>query len=326
MIIDATACPQAIAYPLDIKILNESREWLEEMTDSFHAYEVAIHPVQKIKKPRTYRQKARKEYLKVAQDKQASSKKIRNGIKKQLNYIKRNLKHIDEYLLRISMGSVLTPKQHNYLLRIDLIYSQQKEMFDKGSHRVENRIVNLHQPHVRPIVRGKTPNKVEFGAKIQLSITGRGMCFLDHLSWDAFNEGQYLIDSVEKYKKRHGYYPKVLMADKIYCNRANRSWLKEKGIKLKAKPLGRPTALSNHVSPGERNPIEGKIGQAKLAYGLKRIKAKLSSTSQSWIASIVLVLNLVKLAGVSAYYLILNYILAELEWWAGAQTKTNKAF
>src|SRR5690606_30366736 len=66
----------------------------------------------------------------------------------------------------------------------------------------------------------------------------------------------------------------------------------------KAKPLGRPSkqALSNQVSPGERNPIEGKFGQAKTAYGLDRIKARLAQTSESWIASIILVLNLVNLA------------------------------
>ena len=42
-------------------------------------------------------------------------------------------------------------------------------------------------------------------------------------------------------------------------------------IKLKAKPLGRPSsngALSNPVRPGERNPIEGKFGQAKTADGI----------------------------------------------------------
>jgi hypothetical protein len=75
--------------------------------------------------------------------------------------------------------------------------------------------------------------------------------------------------------------------------------LKEKGIKLIAKPLGRPSAVQIHVRPGERNPIEGKFGQAKTAYGLNRIKARLMNTSESWIASIFLVLNLVKLAGVA---------------------------
>jgi hypothetical protein len=61
-----------------------------------------------------------------------------------------------------------------------------------------------------------------------------------------------------------------------------------------------------HVSPGERNPVEGKFGQAKTAYGLDRIRARLKGTSQSWIAGIILVLNLVKLAGAVALCFIVN--------------------
>jgi hypothetical protein len=99
------------------------------------------------------------------------------------------------------------------------------------------------------------------------------------------------------------------LADKIYCNRENRATLKLLGIKLRAKPLGRPTAVDvEHVRPGERNPIEGKFGQAKTAYGLNRIKARLQQTSESWIATIVLVLNLIKLIGQSAYCQIFSVI------------------
>jgi transposase, IS5 family len=85
--------------------------------------------------------------------------------------------------------------------------------------------------------------------------------------------------------------------------------LKEMDIRLLAKPLGRPPAVkTEHVSPGERNPIEGKFGQAKSAYGLGKIKARLSETSASWIASIILVLNLVKLAGQVPLCLIRNLL------------------
>jgi hypothetical protein len=98
---------------------------------------------------------------------------------------------------------------------------------------------------------------------------------LNELSWDAFNEGSHMEKYVEQYRKRFGCYPKEVLADQIYCTRSNRKMLKEKGILLKAKPLGRPSALSIHVSPGERNPIEGKFGQAKTGYGLNRIKARL---------------------------------------------------
>ncbi|MFO7826481.1 MAG: hypothetical protein R6V72_21275 [Cyclobacterium sp.] len=72
-------------------------------------------------------------------------------------------------------------------------------------------------------------------------------------------------------------------------------------LKLAAKPLGRPSAraVENHVGPWERNPIAGKFGLTKNGYGMNRIRARLKNTSQSWIASIILVLNLVKLAGMA---------------------------
>jgi hypothetical protein len=65
-----------------------------------------------------------------------------------------------------------------------------------------------------------------------------------------------------------------------------------------------------HVSPGERNPIESKFGQAKTEYGLNRIKAYLKDTSESWIAGIILVLNLVKLAGSALSRLIEKWLLS----------------
>ena len=183
-------------------------------------------------------------------------------------------------------------------------------MYDHRVHSIADRIVSIHQPHVRPMVRGKTNAAVEFGAKIQVSLV-EGIAFVDELSWDAFNEGTCLQSSVEKYKIRYGFYPAEVLADKIYCNRENRKWLKDRKIRLRAKPLGRPSsawALSIPVRPGERNPIEGKFGQAKTAYGMNRIKARLSETSQSWIASIVLVLNLINLIGKASLTLIFTLV------------------
>jgi len=125
----------------------------------------------------------------------------------------------------------------------------------------------------------------------------QGYAFLDEVSWEAFNEETPLLDSVELHKRRFGYYSKEVLADKIYCTRANRAMLKELQIQLIAKPLGRPQAVPNHISPGARIPIEGKFGQAKTAHEMNRIKARLKHTSESWIATIIMVRNLVKLAG-----------------------------
>jgi len=299
LITDATACPQDIAYPTDLNLLNDAREKSEQIIDKLY------DNTKQKEKPRTYRVIARKAYLKTAQKKNKSKKEIRSANKKQLNYLERNLKHINK-LLDTYQIIPLDKTLYKYLLVIQEVYRQQKYMHKNRVHSVAHRIVSIHQPHVRPIVRGKANAKTEFGAKINVSLMN-GYAFLDELSWEAFNEGTFLIPSVEAYKRRYGYYPEEVMADKIYCNRSNRAKLKELGIRLKAKPLGRPKAVDvEHVRPGERNPIEGKFGQAKTAYGMNRIKARLQQTSESWIATIILVLNLVKLAGEVPLYIIMN--------------------
>ncbi len=290
LIIDATACPQDIAYPTDLDLLEDARKKSEELMD----FVFAVSSLEK--KPRNYRELARKDYLKTAQKKNKSRKEIRIAIKKQLGYLRRNIATIN-MILDHCYAIPFDKKQYKNWFVIQHLYEQQRMMYDTNTHSVEHRIVSIHQPHVRPIVRGKSNAKVEFGAKINVALVD-GFTFLDDHSWDAYNEGTRLQACVEKHKVRFGYYPKEVLVDKIYCTRTNRAYLKELGITLKAKPLGRPSkeALSNQVSPGERNPIEGKFGQAKVAYGLDRVRARLANTSESWVASIILVLNLVNLA------------------------------
>ena len=303
LITDATVAPQNITYPTDLKLLNAAREKSEELIDLL--YNCLLHGDTK---PRTYRAIARKYFLNTAKKKGKTKKEIYKANGRQLRFLKRNLAHI-EMLLKAYVIFPLKPREQKYLMVLHTVYEQQEQMHRTRSNRIDDRIVNIHQPHVRPIVRGKEKAKVEFGAKLQVSIV-KGFTFIDHLSWDAFNEGQYLKTSVENYKSRFGFYPKDVLADQIYCNRENRRWLKALSIKLIAKPLGRPSskAVAVHLSPGERNPIEGKFGQAKIAYGLDNIKAKLKQTSQSWIASIALVLNLVAMTRQALVSLINYYI------------------
>ena len=289
VIFDATACPQDIAYPTDLDLLSAAREKSEQLIDRL--YDPSLHE----KKPRTYRIVARRRYLKTAQKRNKPRNEIHKAVGSQLRFLRRNLNSINR-LLDCCTTIPLKPTDYKYFLVIQAVYQQQKKMYDTKTHSVDDRIVSIHQPHVRPIVRGKTQAKVEFGSKIHVSVID-GISFLDELSWDAFHEGTHMMKYVEQYKKRFGFYPRELLADKIYCTRENRTELKKRGIRLIAKPLGRPSAVQVHVRPGERNPIEGKFGQAKTGYGLNRIKARLKETSESWIASIFLVLNLVKLAG-----------------------------
>jgi len=261
MLVDATACPQDIAYPTYLELLNAGRMKCEEIIDRL--YDPLLHGSVK---PRTYREKARKAYLNTAKKKKRTRAELKVTIGKQLRYVNRDLKTIDRLLCAFAENP-LNEKERTYVETIRKVLVQQTYMRRNKTHSVVDRIVSIHQPQVRPIDRGKEKSKVEFGLKINVSLV-EGYSFLDHLSCDAYNEGGYLMKSVELYKDRHGYYPAEVLADMIYCNRENRRMLKDLGIKLLAKPLRRPSATNSvKLNPGDRNPIEGKFGQAKVRYG-----------------------------------------------------------
>jgi len=184
------------------------------------------------------------------------------------------------------------------------LWRQQNQMYQNKVHSIEDRIVSIYQPHVRPIPRGKDKATTEFGSK-QLVMQKDGYTHVYKIGWDNYNEAILLERSVEAYKSIYGCYPAAVSADRIFGNRTNRTYLKEKGIRFIGKALGRPAALSNKEKKGlqkemaGRNAIEGKFGQGKNAYGLAKIKARLKNTSESWIMAIYFVMNLLKLAQAS---------------------------
>ena len=292
LLIDATCTPADITWPTDLKLLNEAREKSERIIDDLHASLGGG-----VKKPRTYRRKARRDFLNVALSKKPKGSKIRTAIGKQLRYITRNLGHIDCMLENGASLSSLTAYWHKCLLVIHTLHAQQLEMYQQRSHRCADRIVSISQPHVRPIVRGKASQRVEFGAKISASHVD-GYMFLERFSWDAYNETADLGAQAESFRQRFGYYPASIHADKIYQTRANRAWCKERGIRLSGKPLGRPREMTREEKKRQRQdekdriPIEGKFGNVKRKGTLQRVMAKLAVTSRTVVAIGLIALNL----------------------------------
>ena len=228
-----------------------------------------------------------------------------------MQYVARDMKAIDKILdTKPERTTRITKRNRELMLVIRQVYGQQKWMYDNSMNKHPNRIVNIFQPWVRPIVRGKDKNKTEFGSKINVSEVN-GFCRLDRLSWDAYNESEDVKTQVENFKVVYGCYPKIFLGDRIYLTRENRKYLKEKGIKIYGKPLGRPptkskqTAAQKHRNKkiaARRNHIEAKFGQGKRGYGLNNIQARLSETSESWINAIFFVMNLTKLLQVAEKY------------------------
>ncbi len=181
------------------------------------------------------------------------------------------------------------------------LYRQQQWMYENKAQRIEDRIVSLSQPHIRPIVRGKAGTPVEFGAKLSVSLRD-GYVFLDRIEWDNFNESGDLKAQVEAVKEATGLYPESVHVDRIYRTRENRAFCKERGIRISGPPLGRPPAKVSDEKKKQaredervRNGIEGKFGVSKRRFSLNRVMAKLSHTSQTAIAITFLVMNLATL-------------------------------
>ena len=294
LLLDATVAPSDIRYPTDIKLLNEAREQTEIVIDAL--YKQVKEQV--AKKPRTYRREARTAYLQIAKQRKPNRKKIRKALRQQLGYVRRNLAHIDTLIAAGAKLSELKKNLYRNLLVISEVYRQQQLMYEQGGHRIDDRIVSITQPHVRPIVRGKAGTPVEFGAKLSVSCVD-GHAFLDHLSWDNFNESGDLQQQVALFKSRFGHFPEAVYVDQIYRTRSNRAYCRNLGIRITAPPLGRPVlddlaAIRKQTLDDAkvRNRIEGKFGQAKRRFSLNRVMTKLANTSETAIAITFLVMNL----------------------------------
>ena len=294
LMLDATCAPQNIEFPQDINLLNKSREDLEHIIDEIcYAYN--------LKKPRMYRVNARADYLELAKCKKRTGKRIRKAIKKQLQYVRRDLRYIDEF---IAQEIEFEEKQLERIYVIRKVYEQQNYMYCNKTHTVPDRIVSISQPYIRPIVRGKAKNPTEFGAKLDLSIDN-GFARIEKLSFDPYNESDVLIGAAEQYYKRNGHYPERILADKIYRNRKNISFCKLHGIRLSGPALGRPKKdpradkRIEYADAVDRIEVERAFSLAKRSFGLGLITTKLECTTRSSIVLSIIAMNVDKLTKLS---------------------------
>ena len=259
LMLDATCAPSNIRYPQDFSLLNEAREKLETIIIRFcKSYGFS--------RPRMYRRQARKNYLALAKAKKRSTKKIRATIRKQLAYIKRDIGYLESYM---EEGYAPTSKEISLLMTIYKLYEQQQYMYQNKVHSVENRIVSISQPWIRPIVRGKTKAPVEFGAKFDLSIDDSGLGRIDQ----------------------------------IYRTRDNRNFCKLHGIRLSGPKLGRPSLTKQsskekkqeYQDNTDRIEVERSFSLSKRCYGMDLIRTKLYDTTFTSIALSVFVTNLFKI-------------------------------
>lgn len=293
--VDATCADAEMRYPVDVDIIHDG---CRKVTD----YIAKVCKKFELRMPRTNYKNARRAYLLLIKQAKKRGELVRSTIAVMLNYLHKDMLMFMNLLAKDGKYyECLFQYEKRTFAAIIKMYHQQEQMYKSKIHTCADRILSIFQPHVRAIVRGKAKAKTEFGAKIGASIVD-GYTFIDHHSWEAYNESQDLSLQIQLFKERFGYLPATVLADKIYLNKSNRGILKDFEIQSYCKPLGRPPKdpPSEEVKSrmakaiGERNEIECSFGTGKRIYRANNIRAKLPDTARCWTGMCYFVKNVMK--------------------------------
>jgi transposase, IS5 family len=276
---DATAYESNIRYPTDVKLIWES-------VVKVHDILTQKRKLFKLRRSRSNYEKHRKNHMSYQRNRRKSKrkdKKLRRHLLKYLQRLLDNLKHLQD-----QHGFGYSGKENKLLSSIQTVYEQQFELLYGNRENVKRRIVSLAKPYVRAIVRGKEIKPVEFGAKVH-KIMVSGISFVEHISYENFNEGTRLKHSVAFHQKNFGRC-KQLAADAIYATNKNRRYCNALGIATSFLAKGKQgklqeqkTAMRSALSTLRATVLEGSFGNEKNHYLLGKIKAKNQATEIAWI-------------------------------------------
>jgi hypothetical protein len=290
---DATCYESYVRYPTNVKLLWESVDWM-------YAQMKLTCKHLKIPTPRAkYLDQQEKYFVYMRKRKKAwkeTTKRTRSLLYLLNKLIAAQDKIEDQHRIHIKFPEKYYEKKRV----VRKVLEQQTRIFETGKS-VPDRIVSISKSYVRPIVRGKEVKKVEFGAKVNM-IQFDGINFIDHLSFDPFNESTLLISSIRYSRTLFG---KIthLSADDIYATNANRKYCTSQNITTNFKRKGRAgkheeqrQIIASELRKERATRMEGSFGTEKQHYSLDKIKARTQNNEVLWIFFGVHMANAVRIA------------------------------
>ena len=206
---DATCYETSMRYPTDVKILYESMEYLEK-------YMRELCKKYKHRMPRNKYKEQKGKTLEYLKSRAKTYKKTRKRVKSLLYIVGKQIHQMDELLNKYPFSKGQFHQRYPIIKQVLL---QRQQWYD--GDKPQDLILSIDKPYIRPIVRGKENKRVEFGAKVNM-LQVDGINFVEHLSFDAFHEGNRLQQGIQLHRKLFGTCTMVA-ADAIYATNANRS-------------------------------------------------------------------------------------------------------
>jgi hypothetical protein len=293
MLEDATCYETSMRYPTNVKLLWESTEW------SYNQLKVICKRL-KIRMPRNKYEEQWNKYDAYSHKRKKTHKETLKRTRSLLYLLRKLIGLLREIEDQYQEQLALPGKYYERIKVIRKVLRQQQEIFETGGS-VADRIVSISKSYIRPIVRGKEVKAVEFGAKVNM-IQFDGINFIEHLSFDAFNEGTRLVKSIRYGRSLFGKITHI-SADDIYATNANRKYSTAAHIVTNFKRKGRAGKHEEHrqiISRELRKErtirMEGSFGTEKEYYGLQKIKARTELNEILWIFFGVHTANAVRIA------------------------------
>lgn len=276
---DATVYESYIEYPTDAKLLWKS------CCDVLQMIKLS-RKKGKLRDTRINHEKRKSKYLSFARRRKKGKRLSRKTCKWLLKYLQRLIDQLDEMLQKHAIG--LSAYQINRLSIINKLKKQQWQLHFGKQAKVPDRIVSLHKPYVRSIIRGKEVKPVEFGAKVNM-LQVDGISFIEHLSYDNFNEGTRLQSTIHLQERYFGACYQI-GADAIYATNANRKYCTENKIATsfiakgnEGKTKEQKSQMRSILGKVRSTVMEGSFGNEKNHYLLSKVKAKTQATEIAWI-------------------------------------------
>lgn len=268
---DATCYESHLRFPTDVKLLWESCAWLHTLLSK------ARKELGERKPRNKYADidRARLVYAKQRKHTHKATQKLRRGL---LNLLCKLICQWNNLCRQYTTSICLNAEQSKRIAAINEVRRQQQDLMKKN---VQHRIVSIDRPYLRPIVRGKENQSVEFGAKVN-NIQIDGISFIEHHSFEAFNEGFRLKECIDYQEKLTGVAVKRVGADTIYANNKNRKFCTDKGVVtyfVRKGPKPKDEDANLHTTMRiignlRATVMEGSLGNQKLHYGVGRIAAR----------------------------------------------------
>ena len=289
---DATVFESYIEYPTDAKLLWKS------CSDVFCMIKQARKNA-RLRATRINHDKRKSKWLRFAKSRKKSRRQNKKMCKQLLKYLQRLLKQLDQ--LQQKHAVTLNAGQYNRLKTINTVKEQQWKHHFGNEAKVPDRIVSLHKPYVRPIVRGKEVKPVEFGAKVNMLLVD-GISFMEHLSFDNFNEGTRLKNTIHLQRRYFGACYQI-GADAIYATNENRKYCTKNEIATsfvakgnEGKNKEQKSQMRSILGIVRSTVMEGSFGNEKNHYQMNKIKAKTAGNEKVWIFFSLLTCNAMQIA------------------------------